>query len=71
MIIDRSWNKQTQNYVISYLDDHGNRKMWNRYMHHWTTYEFDENGKRWSSTMCFAWFVWEKGYIGQPIINWI
>lgn len=33
--------------------------------------EFDENGKRWSSTMCFAWFVWEKGYIGQPIINWI
>ena len=43
MIIDRTWNKNTQNYVISYLDEKGNRKMWNRYMHHWTTYEYDEN----------------------------
>ena len=31
----------------------------------------DEKGKPWSSTMCFAWFVWEKGYKGQSIINWI
>lgn len=33
--------------------------------------EFDENGKRWSSTMCFAWFVFEKGYKGEPKISWI
>lgn len=31
----------------------------------------DENGKKWSSTMCFAWFVWEKGYKGESIIKWI
>lgn len=31
----------------------------------------DENGKPWSSTMCFAWFIWEKGYVGQTVINWI
>lgn len=31
----------------------------------------DENGKPWSSTMCFAWFVWEKGFKGSPIIKWI
>lgn len=31
----------------------------------------DENGKAWSSTMCFAWFVWEKGYNGDPKIKWI
>lgn len=31
----------------------------------------DEKGKRWSSTMCFAWFIFEKGYIGEPIIRWI
>ena len=31
----------------------------------------DENGKPWSSTMCFAWFVWEKGYKSNPIIKWI
>ncbi len=24
-----------------------------------------------SSTMAFAWFVWEKGYTGEPIIKWI
>jgi predicted RNA methylase len=31
----------------------------------------DENGKPWSSTMCFAWYVWEKGYKGEPQIKWI
>ncbi|MCK9601469.1 MAG: adenine-specific methyltransferase EcoRI family protein [Sphaerochaeta sp.] len=31
----------------------------------------DENGKPWASTMAFAWFVWEKGYIGKPTIEWI
>lgn len=33
--------------------------------------EVDENGKPWSSTMCFAWFVWEHGYTGEPCIRWI
>lgn len=31
--------------------------------------ELDENGKPWSSTMCFAWFVWEHGYEGEPVIR--
>ena len=31
----------------------------------------DEKGKPWASTMCFAWFVWEQGYIGEPIIKWL
>lgn len=31
----------------------------------------DENGKKWASTMCFAWFVWEHGYKGKPTIEWI
>ena len=31
----------------------------------------DENGKKWSSTMCFAWYVWEQGYDGEPIIKWL
>lgn len=31
----------------------------------------DEKGKPWSSTMCFTWFVWEKGFQGNPIIKWI
>lgn len=28
-------------------------------------------GKCWANTMCFAWFIWEKGFIGSPKINWI
>ena len=31
----------------------------------------DENGKKWSSTMCFAWYVWDQGYEGEPIIRWL
>jgi len=31
----------------------------------------DENGKKWASTMAFAWFVWEIGYTGRPVIKWI
>jgi hypothetical protein len=28
-------------------------------------------GKKMSSTMAFAWFVWEIGYVGKPTIEWI
>lgn len=28
-------------------------------------------GKKMSSTMAFAWFVWEMGYEGQPNIKWL
>ena len=31
----------------------------------------DENGKKWASTMCFAWFVWEIGFEGEPIVRWL
>lgn len=31
----------------------------------------DEKGKPWSSTMCFAWFVWEKGFAGEPVVRWL
>lgn len=31
----------------------------------------DEKGKKWSSTMCFAWFIFENGYEGEPIIRWL
>lgn len=31
----------------------------------------DENGKKLSSHMAFAWYVWEKEYVGEPIIKWI
>ena len=33
--------------------------------------QVDEKGKPWSSTMCFAWFIWENGSRTEPIIRWI
>lgn len=30
-----------------------------------------KTGKKWGSTMCFAWFVWEKSYRGDTVIKWI
>lgn len=30
-----------------------------------------KTGKKWGSTMCFAWFVWEKGFNGDTIVKWI
>ena len=30
-----------------------------------------KTGKKWGSTMCFAWFIWEKAYKEEPIIRWI
>lgn len=31
----------------------------------------DNNGKKWATTMCLAWFVWDKEYVGEPIIRWV
>lgn len=31
----------------------------------------DPNGKKWATTMCMAWFVWDKDYSGEPIIKFI
>jgi len=30
-----------------------------------------KTGKKWGSTMCFAWYVWEHGYSGEPTIRWL
>ena len=31
----------------------------------------DENGRKWATTMCTAWFVWNKSYRGEPVIRWL
>ncbi|MBL6538736.1 class I SAM-dependent methyltransferase [Streptococcus suis] len=31
----------------------------------------DEQGKPWSSVMCFAWFVWDLTYAGEPMIKFL
>lgn len=31
----------------------------------------DPKGKRWATTICHAWFIWEKNSITEPIIRWL
>lgn len=31
----------------------------------------DSNGKKWATTMCHAWFIWEKGFKGEPVVRWL
>lgn len=31
--------------------------------------EFNKQGKRRATTMCHAWFVWEKGFCGETVIR--
>lgn len=33
--------------------------------------EYNHQGKKWTTTMCHAWFVWEKGSSTEPIIRWL
>lgn len=30
-----------------------------------------KTGKPWATTMCSAWYIWEKGWHGEPTIRWI
>ncbi len=54
MIIDRQWNKKEQKLVISYVDKLGNRQFYQKYLHHFKTYEYDENGEyeNWDGRRC-------------------
>ena len=54
MIIDRNWNKKEQTLTISYVDKLGNRQFYKKYLHHFKTYEYDENGdcENWDGRKC-------------------
>lgn len=28
-------------------------------------------GKRWATTICHAWFIWEKGSRTEPVVRWL
>ena len=36
-----------------------------------TCYINGDMRKKMSSATCYCWFIWEKGYKGEPIIRWI
>ena len=33
--------------------------------------KLNPEGKRWQTTFLHAWFIWEKGFKGEPVIRWI
>ena len=32
---------------------------------------FDKYGNETGTAICYCWFVWEKGFIGEPVVRWI
>ena len=54
MIIDRTWIKKDNRYVISYIDKDGKRAFYQKYLSHWPTYEYDDNGllDTWNGKKC-------------------
>ena len=33
--------------------------------------DFEKNGKGVGTAIAYGWFIWEKGYKGEPVIRWI
>lgn len=68
---------------IQFLEGAKRRDLFNKYppkyiyvfrnrMATWNNgHEYNSNGKRWATTMCHAWFVWENGSKSEPVIRWI
>lgn len=54
MILDRTWNKREQKLVISYIDKAGNRKFFQKYLHHIKGYEYNPKGDflTWDDKRC-------------------
>lgn len=30
-----------------------------------------KTGKPWATTMCNAWYIWEKDWKGEPTVRWL
>lgn len=64
---------------IQFLEGQGRRKLFKKYPPKYvyinsvrqTCYLNGDMSKKLSSAACYCWFVWEKGFIGEPIIRWI
>lgn len=64
---------------IQFLEGKARRKLFEKYPPKYvyvnssrqTCYINGDMSKKMSSASCYCWFVWEKGFTGQPIIRWI
>ena len=64
---------------IQFLEGKGRRDLFKKYPPKYvyvnssrqTCYMNGDMSKKMSSASCYCWFVWEKGFDGEPIIRWI
>ena len=64
---------------IQFLEGQGRRKLVKKHPPKYvyinsvrqTCYLNGDMSKKLSSAACYCWFVWEKGFNGEPIIRWI
>lgn len=64
---------------IQFLEGQGRRKLFKKHPPKYvyvnsvrqTCYLNGNMSKKLSSAACYCWFVWEKGFIGEPVIRWI
>ena len=77
MIIDRTWIKRDNRYEISYIDKDGKRAFYQKYISHWATYEYDENGMldTWNGKKCNKVFKdanspsWVKSFLLSNLLD--
>lgn len=64
---------------IQFLEGKQRRKLFNKYPPKFiyvnsarqTCYINGDMSKKMSSASCYCWFIWEKGFKGEPTIRWI
>ena len=64
---------------IQFLEGKERRKLFNDYPPKYvyvnsarqTCYINGDMNKKMSSATCYCWFIWEKGFTGEPIVRWI
>lgn len=64
---------------IQFLEGKARRKLFDKYPPKYvyvnserqTCYINGDMTKKMSSAACYCWFVWEKGFTGDPVIKWI
>lgn len=64
---------------IQFLEGQARRKLFEKYPPKYiyvnstrqTCYINGDMSKKMSSASCYCWFVWEKGFTGEPTIRWI
>lgn len=64
---------------IQFLEGQGRRELFEKYPPKYVyvnsarqiCYINGDMSKKMSSASCYCWFIWEKGFTGEPIIRWI